>query len=635
MIGWSFPSNNGGTIDGFNNGAIDTFAGKRLSSVVREIIQNSLDVQKDESEPVRLSFNLAEINKSDFKGFQEIEPHLKNSYEMAKSQLQSHITDYFKTALDAVQNNSKVQILCVHDYNTTGITGEIDQAYGPYAALIKGTGMSQKTSAGSLGSFGHGSKAPFSYSKIRSVFYYTKIINKNDKIEERFQGKSILQSHKCPYEKDVNTQGTGFYGFKDKLRPLIDADIPPWPKKLREDITHDTGTSIYIPFTQYSTDLYPETRITVIANFFFAIRTGALEVTINDKLINKENVEEWYYECKSLIATEQDEIDVTHIHNCFKSIETVIVPDFSGTVGIRGFGEIQWFLRIDDELEKKVGIARSSGMLITRKAPRLEVFRNVKSFDMFVCVTDEDGSKTLKRLENPTHDNFEFDRITSEIERSEIKSKYNRFQREIRDLINSHAAIETDTEENVSSLSGLFGDVSDEEKSSTEHFERGSKLLVLDGAFRKKIKQGSDNKNQGSEQFGSGFQGGNKIKRKRGGANPDIEGTKVITGSDAGNKIAMGAKFKARNLRVRHNSAQENNAILYFDSPVSGQCHISVSMVGENSSLPVKFIFENKTLSKMLVSLTKGQRSKLDVTFTEAVDYLAIEADITTVEAEE
>ena len=58
-------------------------------------------------------------------------------------------------------------------------------------------------------------------------------------------------------------------------------------------------------------------------------------------------------------------------------------------------------------------------------------------------------------------------------------------------------------------------------------------------------------------------------------------------------------------------------------------------MVGENSSLPVKFIFENKTLSKMLVSLTKGQRSKLDVTFTEAVDYLAIEADITTVEAEE
>ena len=89
------------------------------------------------------------------------------------------------------------------------------------------------------------------------------------------------------------------------------------------------------------------------------------------------------------------------------------------------------------------------------------------------------------------------------------------------------------------------------------------------------------------------------------------------------------------NTELFPNPPDLGNAILYFDSPVSGQCHISVSMVGENSSLPVKFIFENKTLSKMLVSLTKGQRSKLDVTFTEAVDYLAIEADITTVEAEE
>ena len=34
-----FPPNNDGTTSGFNDGAIDTFAGNRLSSVVREIIQ--------------------------------------------------------------------------------------------------------------------------------------------------------------------------------------------------------------------------------------------------------------------------------------------------------------------------------------------------------------------------------------------------------------------------------------------------------------------------------------------------------------------------------------------------------------------------------------------------------------------
>ena len=62
MIGWSFPPNND-TTSGFNDGAIDTFAGNRLSSVVREIIQNSLDARKNKEEPVRLCFKLDEIKK--------------------------------------------------------------------------------------------------------------------------------------------------------------------------------------------------------------------------------------------------------------------------------------------------------------------------------------------------------------------------------------------------------------------------------------------------------------------------------------------------------------------------------------------------------------------------------------------
>ena len=46
MIGWNFPLNNGGLETGFNDAAIDTFAGKRLSSLVREVIQNSLDAKE-------------------------------------------------------------------------------------------------------------------------------------------------------------------------------------------------------------------------------------------------------------------------------------------------------------------------------------------------------------------------------------------------------------------------------------------------------------------------------------------------------------------------------------------------------------------------------------------------------------
>ena len=59
----------------------------------------------------------------------------------------------------------------------------------------------------------------------------------------------------------------------------------------------------------------------------------------------------------------------------------------------------------------------------------LEVFRNIKSFDMFVCVREGSGSEFLKRLENPTHDNFEFDRIQIPDEKRAIKSKYSYFKK--------------------------------------------------------------------------------------------------------------------------------------------------------------------------------------------------------------
>ena len=159
-----------------------------------------------------------------------------------------------------------------------------------------------------------------------------------------------------------------------------------------------TLAHIFVPFTEYRKDLYPETRITVIANFFYAIMTGALEVIVDEEKIDKGNVVEKFKECRDILESEQDEIDVQHVLNCFQSIETIVNFDKKGRQKLPGFGEIIWYIRVDDELEKRVGIARSSGMLITRKAPQLGVFRHVKYFDLFVCVRDGQGSELLKRL---------------------------------------------------------------------------------------------------------------------------------------------------------------------------------------------------------------------------------------------
>ena len=106
MIGWSFPLNNDGTATGFNDGAIDTFAGNRLSSVVREVIQNSLDARKSITEPVRLCFKLNHVDKSTFDGFHDLLPHLLKCRSMAKKQKLDHIVDYYDTAIDTAKSSS-------------------------------------------------------------------------------------------------------------------------------------------------------------------------------------------------------------------------------------------------------------------------------------------------------------------------------------------------------------------------------------------------------------------------------------------------------------------------------------------------------------------------------------------------
>ena len=313
---------------------------------------------------------------------------------------------------------------------------------------MKGAGVSQKAAVGSLGSFGHGSKAPFAFSPTRSIYYLTRIAT-DEGIEDRFQGKGILQSHKDPSEPDQTTQGTGFYGHVEKLAPLINDDVPVWAKSLREAVTVDTGTSIFIPYTSYDADLLPETRIAIIANYFYAIWTGSLEVTVGTDLINSDNVVDWFHDCEASLASEQDEIDVAHIEDCFKSINTILNADHEFEQQIQGFGHIKWFMRVAEDLEKRVGIARNSGMLITRKPHNLQRFWNVKPFDLFLCVTDQDGSKFLKRLENPTHDNFEFTRIKLEADRKKARKKYQMFTDRIRELVTQYAALPIDGPDEV------------------------------------------------------------------------------------------------------------------------------------------------------------------------------------------
>ena len=483
---WYFPNNGGGLAAGFNDSGIDTFKGHRLSSLVREIVQNSLDASLMKTEPVTVAFSIVSLDKQDAPEVSQLEEHLVFAKATARAQNLDPAVDFYDRAISLINAEEKINFLCIHDSNTTGLTGPIAGPNGAWFALTKGAGLSQKISASSLGSFGHGSKAPFANSNVRSLFYLTKI-EQNNKNEYRFQGKSILQSYSR--SEHEMTQGTGFYGIPEGCMPLDGEDIPKWAIDIREKCSNATGTSIYVPHTIFQLTSYPSIIITAIANFFYAIRKGSLIVKIGDhEELNSQNIEDKYQYYKDRLDEEFDEVDKDYLIECFQAIETVVNNTHKGEQQIPNFGRIDWYIRMNEEVESRsVAIARENGMLITRAAPALQRFSNLKPFDFFVCVTGE-GSETLKTIENPEHNNFAFDRIDNLQKRKSAKKKYDTFANAVRDLLKRFAEYSSSDHATVDELKDLFSEISENPDEGKGTLERGSLIQIANGNYSFKPK---------------------------------------------------------------------------------------------------------------------------------------------------
>jgi hypothetical protein len=624
MIGWHFPPNNDGIAAGANDGAIDAFSGNKLSSIVREAIQNSLDAKLPGSNPVRVQFKASKVRTTNFSGFSEIRDHLTSCVKIARKQKLAGAVKFYENAIKKIDAASNVNLLCIQDENTTGLTGPIDEPWGSWFAMTKGAGISQKSNAASLGSYGHGSKALFAYSDARMIFYHTKInTKKSDEI--RFQGKCILQTHEDPYCSKVYTQGTGFYGEKNGNKPLLNSNVPNWSSSLRDDFSKNTGTSIFVPYSDFTEANYSETKIVVLANFFYAIMTNELEVIVGDECITRENLKEVYEDCLANLNNVSEEIDRDHINHCFESIKTIINYDLHNAQEIANFGQVLWWIRVGDEIDgKNVGIARQNGMLITKKANGLERFRGTRNFDLFVCVKGDMGSQLLKELENPTHDNFEFDRIKFQKARTQAKRKYKEFTSKIREVIALNASISVSEEEELEGLSFIFGGLSDEPTINTPGAERGTKI-TLNSVFSNKGNYKS--MREGELDYIEDLFSLNGRRN----STDVIHQTKSVKHVDeiipvkeqTNGKVKL---FDAVNLRVAH--FHGNSAKIFFNSPLSGKCQLQIFAVGEHGSEPLDLVIEQETGPAIELFLESDVRHSVEVSFEKNVAQYVLEAKL-------
>ena len=609
-MNWDFPLNGGGETDGFNNSSIDTFIGRRIFSLVRETIQNSMDARSSSVVPVRVAFTFNSIEMNEAKGINELLPFLKRAKQTAVNQHgENHpASSFFSRAINLVEKNSKIPFFGIHDFNTTGLTGPLESNLGkpgPWLALVKGSGLSIKNLPGSLGSFGHGSKAPFAVSQLRTVFYFSKI-NQQGIDETRFQGKSILQSMESDnYEM---TQGTGYFGDPARCMPILNQNIPRWPISIRNSIDSGTGTSLFIPFPDLGNkieEFWRDIKISVISNFYYAILNGNLEINFGDEeTLTKDNLKQNFNMLLNQIElSSEDEQD---LFDELRSAMTIQFPTEgkSGVLISKVFGEIAWFMRVGDGIDwRAVGIARQNGMLISRRAKSLEKFTGTKPFDMFLCVIGEQGSQILRAAENPAHTEFEFDRITDLFDRKKKLAAYTVFAREIRDLIREHASIDSSSEVFISDLDEFFGGFMNPNKDEGS----GIKLTDLVVSKRKRlvvsmgspVKFGGDN--DGDELSGnSNGLGKNKDKGSKSNKNG-------ISGGGSSNKIGL----TVGDPRIVKQSNTTNLVKVFFTPSVKGNIVFALYRSGETEREPMRFktLADTEWRNSVSVSI-KGNKSE-------------------------
>lgn len=399
-IGWHFPSNNGGAVDGFNDAGIETYTGARYNGLAREIIQNSLDAAAD-GDKVTVEFDTVKMTRADFPNADELHGVMKKCLAMGESVKEKA---FFQNAITLLE---KPDILClkISDYGTTGMRGDWRKQKGQWHAITKARGVSDKNDPAAGGSFGIGKHASFAVSSLRTVFYGTRY-EEGGEVIERAQGKSILVTHRAD-KKDDYTMGTGFWGETKLCQPLEGESIPGFLRHTRQ------GSIVFIAGFDAGRDWQHEITATVLANFFYAIYEGKLEVLIEDDkdniiTIDEESLDERFDEIKRRAIYGEEIENSYHYYRAIKD-----APDEGRLESERPhLGHCKMWIMKDEGLPKRVALLRKTGMLITDQQKGIQRWSGRMDFvGVFLCDSDK-GNKLLREMENPKHDAFELDRAT-------------------------------------------------------------------------------------------------------------------------------------------------------------------------------------------------------------------------------
>lgn len=237
MAEWRFPSNDYGENKGINDSGVAMFRGTPLTSLAREICQNSLDAAIKEKTIVE--FNMFKIPSVNLPGRDVLLDTFRRCLDFWGGQKAQATKDFYNVAIETILKD-ECTLLRISDFNTRGLLGSREEINTDWTNLTKSSGASDKKGTAG-GSYGIGKFAPFVCSFFSTVFYSTYDI----KEERASQGVSRLVTF--TREDGQNTQGTGYYG-NERNTPMY-KELKLDPLFSRKD--KEYGTDIYIAGYKY------------------------------------------------------------------------------------------------------------------------------------------------------------------------------------------------------------------------------------------------------------------------------------------------------------------------------------------------------------------------------------------------
>ncbi|MCD5460797.1 hypothetical protein ACXO18_06815 [Lactobacillus delbrueckii subsp. bulgaricus] len=382
---WFFPSGRDLQKVAAANPAIENFRDNSLSSMTREVCQNSLDAVVDNTKPVTVKFKEFDIIAEDLPGYhtlkEDILPAAKREW------LEDKKTQQLINSMENCLNREKIKVLKISDFNTTGLK------HGNWESLVEQVGSSFKSDEGSAGSFGIGKAAPFAVSQMWMVFYSTKVGNTK---------KSIGVMQFVSFEKgDEVTQGPGYFSVDGESKKPFSNEVPFDSEKRTED-----GTDIYIIGVPSNWEKGVE--LSLFENFLVSMTDTQeipqkLRVYLNDEPIDAKKIKKTYLNKLNAHKQKKDKPNSVSYYEVLHDDNKIICH----LNGLQDFGVApeETLLFISANIEnpnRRVLMSRKSGMKIYDQ----KGFSRTIKFSAIFCAVGDRINSILKQVENVSHDKW-------------------------------------------------------------------------------------------------------------------------------------------------------------------------------------------------------------------------------------